>query len=284
MRVLVIGGGASGLMAAIHAARAGAEVTVLESMEKPGKKLLATGNGRCNLTNQSAGDARYYRSSEKGVQEVLKGYTPKETLADFAGLGLFVQEKQEGCMYPASGQASSVLDLLLMEAAARKVKIKCLEKAEKIWKKDRVWQVKTPGWQYEAEKVILACGSQAAPALGADGSGYVLAKMTGHTIEKPLPALVPLKIKDKDIRQLEGVRTPAEICLKTRKESFRNRRTPVDGLWNLRNCGVSGKPVRGEGSGRRRAGSCIGQSVKGNGNHIRRGTKENGAGAGLVWK
>lgn len=221
MRVLVIGGGASGLMAAIHAARAGAEVTVLESMEKPGKKLLATGNGRCNLTNQSAGDARYYRSSEKGVQEVLKGYTPKETLADFAGLGLFVQEKQEGCMYPASGQASSVLDLLLMEAAARKVKIKCLEKAEKIWKKDRVWQVKTPGWQYEAEKVILACGSQAAPALGADGSGYVLAKMTGHTIEKPLPALVPLKIKDKDIRQLEGVRTPAEICLKTRKESFR---------------------------------------------------------------
>ena len=65
MRVLVIGGGASGLMAAIHAARAGAEVTVLESMEKPGKKLLATGNGRCNLTNQSAGDARYYRSSEK---------------------------------------------------------------------------------------------------------------------------------------------------------------------------------------------------------------------------
>ena len=135
MRVLVIGGGASGLMAAIHAARAGAEVTVLESMEKPGKKLLATGNGRCNLTNQSAGDARYYRSSEKGVQEVLKGYTPKETLADFAGLGLFVQEKQEGCMYPASGQASSVLDLLLMEAAARKVKIKCLEKAEKSGKK-----------------------------------------------------------------------------------------------------------------------------------------------------
>ena len=65
MRVLVIGGGASGLMAAIHAARAGAEVTILESMEKPGKKLLATGNGRCNLTNQSAGDARYYRSSEK---------------------------------------------------------------------------------------------------------------------------------------------------------------------------------------------------------------------------
>ena len=145
MRVLVIGGGASGLMAAIHAARAGAEVTVLESMEKPGKKLLATGNGRCNLTNQSAGDARYYRSSEKGVQEVLKGYTPKETLADFAGLGLFVQEKQEGCMYPASGQASSVLDLLLMEAAARKVKIKCLEKAEKIWKKDSCRQEKTPG-------------------------------------------------------------------------------------------------------------------------------------------
>ena len=71
-------------------------MTVLESMEKPGKKLLATGNGRCNLTNQSAGDARYYRSSEKGVQASIKqADTPKETLADFAGLGLFVQEKQE---------------------------------------------------------------------------------------------------------------------------------------------------------------------------------------------
>ncbi|MDY3919405.1 MAG: aminoacetone oxidase family FAD-binding enzyme [Candidatus Limivivens sp.] len=219
MQVVVIGAGASGLMAAIFAAASGARVTVLESMEKPGKKLLTTGNGRCNLTNRFAGTPGIYRGGDpRAVRAVLAQYPPEKTLDDFASFGLFTQEKQDGCVYPVSGQASSVLEILLAEAARRKVKIKCREKAAAIEREGTHWKVVTETWSYEADRVILACGSKAAPLTGSDGSGYALAEALGHGIRRPLPALVPLKIRDQDIRSLEGVRCHAKVTLQTEPE------------------------------------------------------------------
>ena len=121
-QVLIIGAGASGLMAAIHAARAGALVTLLEHKEQAGKKILSTGNGRCNLTNLDQRE-EYYRCSQKGFpQSVLTRFTVEDTLDFFEGLGI-VPKSRNGYIYPNSDQASSVLEALLLETKGLGVKL-----------------------------------------------------------------------------------------------------------------------------------------------------------------
>lgn len=198
------------MMAAIHAARSGAEVTILEGTEKPGKKLLLTGSGRCNLTNLRQ-SANCYRGADRTFTEtVQKAFTVEDTLRFFHGIGLLTCDR-DGYVYPLSAQASSVLDVLLAELRRQKVKLKCREKAEEISKEKGRFIVRTAGWSYEADAVILAAGSKAAPDTGSDGSGYLLAK--GHELIEPLPALVPLQIKETWIRKFAGVRMQAKAAL-----------------------------------------------------------------------
>lgn len=212
-RIIVIGAGASGMMAAITAAGCGASVTLLEGMEKPGKKLLITGSGRCNLANLNESRADAWRSAAPDVvREVLHTFSVKDTLAFFETLGLLTTDR-DGYLYPYSGQASSVLDVLLRELKNRSVKLKCTEKVQDIRKENGIWKVQTQSWTYEADAVILTGGSKAAPATGSDGSAYTLAQKLGHTIRTPLPALVPLKIKEQWIKKLSGLRMPAAITL-----------------------------------------------------------------------
>lgn len=208
----MIGGGAAGLTAAIHAADRGAQVTVLEGMEKPGKKILVTGNGRCNLTNTGTGRrGSYYSDAPETARRIVKSYPPDRTRADFLSYGLFTQEKEGGRIYPMSDRASTVLDTLLYETARRKVKVKCGEKVRSLTKEGGLFRARTEGWTYEAERVVLACGGAAAPGTGSDGSGFSLAESLGHRLIKPLPALVALTVKEQDIRALEGLRSPAGV-------------------------------------------------------------------------
>lgn len=212
-RIIVIGAGASGMMAAITAAGCGASVTLLEGMEKPGKKLLITGSGRCNLANLNENRIDAWRSAApEEVRKVLHTFSVKDTLAFFETLGLLTTDR-DGYLYPYSGQASSVLDVLLRELKNRSVKLKCTEKVQDIRKENDIWKVQTGSWTYEADAVILAGGSKAAPATGSDGNAYVLAQKLGHTIRTPLPALVPLKIKEQWVKKLSGLRMPAEVTL-----------------------------------------------------------------------
>nr|WP_317360979.1 aminoacetone oxidase family FAD-binding enzyme [uncultured Blautia sp.] len=241
-RVCIVGGGAAGMMAAIIAAREGAAVTVLEHNEKTGKKILATGNGRCNLTNLYQ-DASCYHSQERNLAwEVLEQFDVQKTIRFFSELGIYTKNKNGG-LYPSSMQASSVQELLEMEARYRKVKIKCREHVTGIQVLQEaakpVFQVKTETWSYEADAVILACGSKASAIEGADGSGYTLAKSLGLKVIKPLPALVPLKGKGTYFTKWAGTRVEGKVILKADAQIL----DTAEGELQLTDYGISGIPV-----------------------------------------
>ena len=237
-KICIIGGGASGLMAAIMAAREGAEVTLLEHNEKTGRKLLATGNGRCNLTNIHQEPSCYHSLSGILAWEILQGFSLQDTICFFSQIGVYTKNR-EGYLYPASMQASSVQELLEMEARYRKVKIKCREHVKEIRKDGQSFQVLTETWSYPADKVILAAGSRASSIQGADGSGYGLAEALGHKIIPPLPALVPLKGRGNWFSKWAGVRTEGKVSLMAQGQIF----DQAQGEIQLTDYGVSGIPV-----------------------------------------
>lgn len=238
MRVIIVGGGASGLMAAITAARGGAKVTVLEHQKQPGKKILVTGNGRCNYTNTDQELSHYHSEEPLQMETALEQFNCQDTVRFFTELGIF-SKNRNGYLYPHSDSASAVLEVLRMECEHLKVKIACQAEVESITKKEGIFQVNTPGWTYEAEKVILATGSKAAPATGSDGSGYALAKSLGHKIIDPYPALVQLLSKEKCLNQLAGIRIDAEAHLIAEGRNVCSNRGEVQ--LNAKN--ISGIPV-----------------------------------------
>lgn len=174
-RVVIIGGGASGMMAAIQAARAGAAVTLLEHNEKPGKKILATGNGRCNLTNLVQEPSRYRSSQPDFPWKIITQYPLEDTLAFFSELGIYIKDRG-GWVYPYSDQAAGVAQVLEMEARHQKVKIKTTEEVTDILREDDRYLVKTATWQYPCDSVIVACGSPASNVEGSSATGYALAE------------------------------------------------------------------------------------------------------------
>lgn len=211
-RVIIIGGGASGLMAAITAARGGAGVTILEHQKQIGRKLLITGNGRCNFTNTDQDLSHYHSENPLNMAVSLKGFPYQESILFFKDLGIF-SKNRNGWLYPHSDAASAVVEVLRMECEHLKVKIACQTEVESVVKCGGVFQVRTPGWTYEADRVILATGSRAAPATGSDGSGYRLAKSLGHRVVEPYPALVQLLSKERCLNALAGLRADARAIL-----------------------------------------------------------------------
>ena len=178
-RIIVAGGGAAGFMSAFHAKRPDTEVTVLEAQEKPGKKLLATGNGKCNLTYASREPLLSYRGTGQDFTEAaLQTFDQERTVQFFEELGMLMHEKNGG-VYPYTDQAQTVQTLFLDVLRERGVKIKTRERIIDILpQKKGGFFVKTEGWQYEADVVILACGSKAAQTLGGCEDGYHLAEKT----------------------------------------------------------------------------------------------------------
>ena len=235
--IVIIGGGASGLLAALVCARNGCQVTLLEQLSKPGKKILSTGNGKCNYTNKSQKPEDYRGTDPQFAWGILNQFPVEETIRFFKELGIYPKEKN-GYLYPNSSQASSVLDVLLMENQHLKVKIKTGEKVTAIQCLDKGYEVLTNHWHYTAEKVIMATGGKAAPILGSDGSGYDLVQRLGHTIIKPLPALTGLKVTESYVQKLAGIRVDGKATLKTSAGNYEER-----GEIQLTKYGLSGIPI-----------------------------------------
>lgn len=205
MKVAIIGGGASGLCCAIEAAKGKNQVTIFEAKDRVGKKILATGNGRCNMLNAFAGEEDY--SSPNFVHGVLSRCNPKEVRHFFEELGLYTRQDEEGRVYPLSNQATSVLDVLRLECERVGVKTVCGKEVTQISKKGKSFIVHGEAY----DKVVICCGSKAAVK---NFAGYELMKGMGHTVTKLMPGLTKLTVKDNTYtKQLKGIRHKAKLSL-----------------------------------------------------------------------
>lgn len=236
---IVVGGGASGMAAAIMAARQEADVMILEHMDRVGKKLLATGNGKCNLTNLSVRSDCYHSSYPDFPMKVLDLFSVRDTLLFFEELGLLTKNKN-GYIYPNSEQATAVLDLLRIELNRRKIPVVLNCQIRQLKKKaGKTFTIRTSEGDFFSDFLILATGSMAAPGTGSDGSGYQLAQGFGHRIIPPLPALVQLRCEGKYFKHLAGVRCLAKVTLYSDGE----RLCEDSGELQLTDYGISGIPT-----------------------------------------
>ncbi|MDE6209716.1 MAG: aminoacetone oxidase family FAD-binding enzyme [Lachnospiraceae bacterium] len=251
MNVIVIGAGASGLVAAIEAAKANNKVTVLELKNEAGKKIYATGNGRCNLTNKNI-DKRYYHCDDyEWLNSILNRYGYDKIKEYFENLGLFLTEIGD-YVYPHSKQASSVVELLFRECEQLKVEFvyncnvkritKAIDKFEieaNITKDKNTYKTK-----YNCDRIIVAAGGKASPKLGSDGSGYYLLGKLGHTVNDVVPALVPLICEDfhngKNLKEMQGVRCNAVIKSYYEKICDENFMEESCGELQMTDYGISG--------------------------------------------
>lgn len=210
--VVVIGGGASGMMAAIVCARQNKSVTILEHNDKLGRKLSATGNGKCNYTNEIQSYHCYHLKDKKILDSIFSQFNKDDTIAFFKKLGIYPREKN-GYYYPYSEQANSIVEALRSELVYQKVKIKLQEHILEIERQKETFKISTDSYSYYADKVILAAGGTAASVLGSDGSGYDLAKQLGHSITTIYPGLASLKAAKANFSSLAGIRIKAKATL-----------------------------------------------------------------------
>ena len=210
--IAVIGGGASGLMAAITAKKSGKEVIILERKDRILKKVLITGNGRCNITNVNTNISNYFGKNISSVENILNRFTPQDTMDFFNELGIVCNEENRGKVYPLSGQASSVVDALRFEAEKLGIKIETefyVRKIEKDGFKFRIYSEDRK--KIEAGRVIIAAGGQSYPELGSNGSGFELAKELGHSVTKLSPSIVQLKTEKNQVKGLQGIKTDVAV-------------------------------------------------------------------------
>ena len=206
-KVIVVGGGAAGMMAAISARRKGAEVSILERNQRVGKKILATGNGRCNYTNAFLDVRNYHGNNPKFVYSPLSQFNVETTIDFFERLGITHVVEDKGKVFPLSFQASSVLDVLRYELEEIGVETLCDAYVKKIEKERNIFRLTLDdNRKIKADKVIIATGGSAMPSSGSDGNGYTLAKEFGHSIVSPFPGLVQLKLEGDFFKRIDGVK------------------------------------------------------------------------------
>ncbi len=251
VRVAVIGGGASGCMAAITAAQAGADVHIFEKNEKPGKKLYATGNGRCNLTNLHMDDSCYHtRTADKNgsslIHSAIERYSPADQIRFFADLGVPVYDR-DGYVYPRTNQAQTVVRALEKRIAALGIRVHTGCPVRKIRRSqqgtkadDAVFYVDCNDREARAfDTVILCTGGMAGPQYGTTGDGYRLAASFSHKISTPLPALTALECRGQFLKRAAGVRCRAAVTLYTGNDKKQIREGREEGEVQMTDYGIS---------------------------------------------
>lgn len=236
--VAVIGGGAAGMMAAITAAREGVKVTILEHKDRIGKKILSTGNGRCNFTNTYQTPACYRSDNRDFAWNIIQKFNVEKTISFFKELGIYPKDRN-GYLYPYSDQAAAILEVLQIEIAKLNICVMTEINVLDIQPVKRGIRVTTDKKTITVDSVILACGSKAAPVTGSDGSGYQLAKLLGHRIVPVLPALVQLRCAEKFYKSISGVRVQGTVEIYADDISLASDTGEIQ----LTNYGISGIPV-----------------------------------------
>lgn len=237
--IIVVGGGASGMVAAIVASRNGAEVTLLERNDRVGKKLLATGNGRCNYTNTNLSDINYHGENPKFTLNALGAFNVDMTIDFFERLGITPFLEEGGKVFPMSLQSSSVLDVLRLEMENLNIRVKTDSYVKSI-KKDKNFTINLEnGEKIFSDSIILATGGMAMPASGSDGNGYSLLEGLGHSIIGPLPGLVQLKLEGNIFKNLKGVKFPGRASI------ISNNRLILEDYGDVlfTDYGISGPPI-----------------------------------------
>lgn len=214
-KVAIIGGGASGIMAAIIAAKNPQNsVTIYEREKRIGKKILATGNGRCNMTNIYADIDNYHGTDKEFIKDAISSFWVSETLDFFTELGILYKVEDEGKVYPYSDQASAVLDVLRAELDRNRVNIITEFEVKNVKKYNSQFIITSyKGNKEYADKVVVSTGGKAAPDLGSNGSGYELLKAFGHHITDLKPSLVQIKTEGEVCKKLKGIKVNAVLKL-----------------------------------------------------------------------
>lgn len=237
--IIVVGGGASGMVASIVAARNGGKVLLIERLNRIGKKLLVTGNGRCNLTNIDLQEAYYHTGSTGDFFRPLKERGYKETKDFFEALGIvpLIEEKK---VYPFSEQASSVLDVLRMELEQLGVSIQTDTKIVDVFRKAHEWHVVSEaGTTYKADKLIFATGGLAGPSFGCDSTGYKMLQKIGHTLIPPFPTLVHMLSTSSYCKMMKGTKITCMASVWTEGKKIRQEYGEV----LFTEDGLSGPPI-----------------------------------------
>ena len=207
-KIIVIGGGCAGMMAAIRAAEGGGQVTLFEKMPRVGRKLGITGKGRCNLTNASDVNeiVKNLPGNGKFLFSALKNFSSADTVNFFENLGVATKIERGGRVFPVSDDAKEVIDALLRRLTILGVEIRTNSPVTEILAaQKKIRGVLVGGKVYEADAVILATGGASYPATGSTGDGFKFAKRLGHTVTEILPALVPLETEEDFVSDLQGL-------------------------------------------------------------------------------
>ena len=213
--VIILGAGASGMVAALTAAESNnRRVLLLERQQRVGRKLLATGNGRCNLTNTGASPARYHGAEADFVRPALAAFPPEAALEFFRELGLVTVTEPGGRVYPLSDSANSVVDVLrfALEASSVELRAACPARAVRR-EKSGGFSVVTDAETLRADRLIVACGGAAGAKLGGVSDGYELLAMLGHKRTALYPSLAPILTEPEYPRALKGVRADCRLRL-----------------------------------------------------------------------
>ncbi|MGN0518469.1 MAG: aminoacetone oxidase family FAD-binding enzyme, partial [Acutalibacteraceae bacterium] len=220
LKISVIGGGASGLFYAVTAAdlllknKIKAEISIIEKEQKLGRKLLATGNGRCNLTNTNVCREHYRGSFAYFSESIFAEYDCNRILKLFGALGLYCTEDTEGRVYPYSHQASAVLDCLILKINSYDfIKLKLGTRVKSITKHNEKYIINCGDETLESDIAVIACGGMASPSLGSDGSIFAMLKSLGIDISQPFPSLCPIEVTDKVLKSLKGIRCKCRASL-----------------------------------------------------------------------
>ncbi|MBR6523803.1 MAG: NAD(P)/FAD-dependent oxidoreductase [Clostridia bacterium] len=240
--ILIIGGGASGIIAAIAAKteNPGLKIAILEKLPRVGKKILVTGNGRCNLSNSGCNVDRYHGENPKFTMSAFSNFSVEKTLDLFASFGIMTREEDGGKIYPLGGQASAVLDLLRLKLQKLDIpEITDFEAAEIKPSKNGFGVKAKSGGSMHGRSIIVCTGGSASPQCGTDGSAFKLFEKLGHTKTAIYPALTRLKSSSPWHKSLQGIKFDGKATLMSAGKALRTE----EGEILFTDYGLSGPPI-----------------------------------------
>ena len=245
--VTVIGGGAAGLMAAITAKKNGRDVVILERKDRILKKVLVTGNGRCNLSNVNATNENYFgiEKQKQDINHILNNFLPNDVIDFFENeVGIICNEESRGKLYPLSGQAASIVDGLRFYAQNLGIPIYTDFYVTKVTKEMFEFKIFSEDKrQINSKKIILATGGISYPELGSNGSGYQIAENFGHSLTKLVPTIVQLKTEKHKIKGLRGIKLDTKVTAFGKNEDKFEKICTYEGELLFTDYGISGNVV-----------------------------------------